>query len=200
MFERLVVATLMLLVAGNALAETCEEKFARLEIEGNAEKAPVRLTITSEMPGGQVMRNYHYSDGNGDGMSEMIEPENMPWSLFIGNNMYSSTDKGKTWSLMNTWDKEKQTADMKETMYNDMASASGIVCGEETLNGTAYDTVEGRYKSSALQGADHFSKFWVSRDDGRIVRKDTVADSAGGIYKTSQLIEPWPDFVLPKPE
>ena len=193
-------ALMSVVMALPAFAETCEEKFARLEIEGNAEKEPVRLTITSEMPGGMVMRNYHYSDANGDGMSEMIEPENMAWSLFVGNDMYSSNDKGKTWSHMNSWDKEKLAADAKVTLRKDMETASGIACGEESIEGSAFDTVEGTYKSTALQGANHWSKFWVSRDDGKIVRKDSIVDGAGGQYKTSQLIETWPDFVLPRPE
>jgi len=185
---------------GPAMAESCEEKFARLEIEGNNDNIPVRITITSEMPGGQITKNYHYSDENRDGMTEMIDPVDMPWSLFIGNDMYSSNDKGKSWSHMNTWDKEKSSADMKTKMRADMATASGIVCSEEDLEGTTYETVEGTYKSTMLQGANQWSKFWVSQSDGKIVRKDNVTDSAGGQYKSSQLIEPWSGFVLPNPK
>ena len=183
-----------------AAAESCEEKFARLEIDGNGEGTPVRITITQEGPDGKVTKNYHYSDANGDGMSEMIDPADMPWSLFIGNDMYMSNDKGKSWSHMNSWDKEKSNADRKAAMHQDMAAATAITCGTEALDGTEYDTVEGSYKSSMLQGGKIWSKFWVSQDDGTIVRKDGISYSAGGEYKSSQIIEPWPDFVLPKPE
>jgi hypothetical protein len=183
-----------------AQSETCEEKFARLEIDGNDDNTPVRITITSETPGGQVTKNYHYSDANRDGMTEMIDPADMAWSLFVGNDMYSSNDKGKTWSHMNTWDKEKSTADMKTGMRNDMATASGIACGEEELDGTLFETVEGSYGSSMLQGAKTWSKFWVSQSNGKIVRKDGITESAGGQYKSTQIIEPWPDFVLPNPK
>ncbi|MFZ1813063.1 MAG: hypothetical protein WBO55_05290 [Rhizobiaceae bacterium] len=182
-----------------AIAETCEEKFARLEVDGNSSNTPVRLTITTQTPGGQITKNYHYSDEDHNGMTEMIDPVDMAWSLFIGNDMYVSNDKGKSWTHMNTWDKEKSTADRKAQTRADMATASGITCGEEELDGTKFDTVEGAYKSTMLQGANRWVKFWVSQSDGEIVRTDDVTDSAAGQYKSTQLIEPWPDFELPKP-
>ncbi len=196
---RTLLALLALAAGQPALAETCAEKYARLEVLGNEDTLPVRLTITSQAPDGTVTKNYHYSDVNRDGMTEMIEPADMAWSLFIGNDMYVSNDKGKSWSHMNSWDKQKAAADTRAMMQKDMEGATDIACGEDSPDGTVHDTVEGRYNSTMLQGAPQWSKFWVSRETGRIVRKDSITDSAGGQYKTTQIIEPWPDFVLPKP-
>lgn len=191
---------LLLLTASAGTAGECEDRFSELLINGNADQGPVRIHITQEIVGGQTTINYHYSDGKFNGMTEMIDPVDMPWSLFIGDKMYMSNDKGKSWSFMNSYDAKKGRADMKVAMTKDAGEASEIVCGQEVVDGVSYETVEGNYKSSMINGAAIFQKYWVNAASGWIEKSFMHTKMSGFESKTMQVIEPYTDFVLPKPE
>jgi len=198
-----VIAALLLAVMGqSAFAETCEDGFARLLAERNPDRGPVRIHIFQEIVGMMKSENYHYSMGNGtmDGMTEMIEPENMMWSLFLGNKMYSSSDKGKTWDFVREMDAASDPEAVKAKLREDAKTASGVACASEELDGKAFDTVEGDYVSSMLQGASVHQKYWVEPDTG-IIGKVTTNTKAQGVESNfTQIIEPWTDPKLPTPE
>lgn len=183
-----------------AFADPCHDRFTELLIGGNQKMGPVRLHITQEIVGGKTSLNYHHSDGEGNGMTEMIEPVDDPWSLFIGDNMYRSDDKGKSWSFINSYDAEKSLADMKVAMTKDAAEAMGVACSEEDLEGVAHEVVEGNYNSTMASGASIYQKYWVNPQTGWIVKSYGHTKSGGFESKTTQLIEPSPDLVLPKPK
>lgn len=196
------IASLCLVLAGTGLsrAETCAERFAALLTDQSPRKIAVRMhntTVMHEMA--KTMTNYHYSDTNGDGMSEMIDPPDDPWSLFIGDNMYMSKDKGQSWSFMNSYDKKTYMADYMVTFKQDLAAGRDFACGEEELDGRMVETVEGTYISTASQGAEIRQKLWIDRETGLTVKSYLRSDGAGGIIETTSLIEPWPDLVLPTP-
>lgn len=191
---------LVLATSSTTMAGPCEDRFAELLVNGNADQGPVRIHITQEIVGGQTTKNYHYSDGKFNGMTEMIDPAEMPWSLFIGDKMYMSNDKGKTWSFMNSYDAEKGRADMKVALSKDGAEATDVVCGKEDADGVSFETVEGNYKSSMSGGAAIFQKYWVNTASGWIEKTFMHTKMSGFESKSTQVIEPYSDFVLPKPE
>ena len=141
--------------AHSVLAETCEEKFVRLLVDGNPDFGPMRLHIFSEIKGVQKSEGYHYSKGDGsiDSMSTTIEPENTPWSLFLGMKMWMSTDKGKSWNFVRELDAQSDPKAVKEALRKDAGTAANVACGEEEIDGVAHEMVEGDYNSSGLQGA-----------------------------------------------
>lgn len=183
-----------------ASADPCNDRFAELLVNGNQEMGPVRIHLTQEIVGGNTSLNYHYSDADGNGMTEMIDPAGDPWSLFLGDKMYRSDDKGKTWSYMNSYDAEKSRKDVKSALTNDLASASGVMCGKEDIDGVSHEVVEGSYLSSMLSGGAVYMKYWVNPEKGWVVKSYSHIQSGGFESKTTQLIEQAPDFVIPKPE
>lgn len=195
-----ILALLLIICTGSAYADSCHSRFVELLVNGNQKVGPVRIHITQEIVGGKTSLNYHHSDGNGNGMTEMIEPAGDPWSLFLGDKMYVSNDKGNNWKYMNSYDAEKSRADTKSALTKDAAKATGISCGEEEFNGTAHEVVEGNYISTMVAGAAIYEKFWVDRQTGWIVKSDRHIKSGGFESNTTQVVELAPDLILPKPE
>ena len=188
--------------AHSVLAETCEEKFVRLLVDGNPDFGPMRLHIFSEIKGVQKSEGYHYSKGDGsiDSMSTTIEPENTPWSLFLGMKMWMSTDKGKSWNFVRELDAQSDPKAVKEALRKDAGTAANVACGEEEIDGVAHEMVEGDYNSSGLQGAVAHQKYWVNPESGLIAKTFTATNANGMESEFTQFIEPWPELVLPNPE
>jgi len=195
-----IFALIFVTCTGSAYANSCKNRFVELLVNGNQKMGPVRIHITQEIVGGKTSLNYHHSDGDGNGMTEMIEPAGDPWSLFLGDKMFMSNDRGKNWKFINSYDAEKSRADTKSAMTKDAAKADGLSCGEEDFNGTSHEAVEGNYISSAISGASIHEKFWVNRQTGFIVKSFRHIKSSGFESKTIQLIELAPNLVLPEPE
>ncbi|PHR96778.1 MAG: hypothetical protein COA78_28330 [Blastopirellula sp.] len=196
----LIFALLFVISIAPASADTCQDRFTELLVPGNQKMGPVRIHLTQEIVGGKTSINYHYSDGKISGMTEMIDPANDPWSLFLGDNMYRSNDKGKTWSFMNSYDSKKSLADTKKSITSDAAKASGVACGKEEYEGISHEVVEGNYISSMSNGAAIYEKLWVNPSTGWIVKSYRHIKSGGFESKTTQLIELFPNLTLPKPE
>ncbi len=126
-------ALIFVTCTGPANANSCKNRFVELLVNGNQKMGPVRIHITQEIVGGKTSLNYHHSDGDGNGMTEMIDPAGDPWSLFLGDKMYMSNDRGKNWKFLSSYDAEKSRADTKSALTKDAATADGISCGEEEL-------------------------------------------------------------------
>ena len=195
-----IFALSIVITATPAFANPCHDRFAELLVPGNQKTGPTRLHITQEIVGGQTSLNYHYSDGKGNGMTEMIDPADQPMSLFLDDNMYSSTDKGKSWSFMNSYDAKKSLADMKKNLTNDAAKATGVLCGREEYKGALHEVVEGNYKSTMVSGSQIYQKYWINEQTGLMVKSYSHLKGNGFESKTTQVIEPYPELKLPNPE
>ncbi len=84
--------------------------------------------------------------------------------------------------------------------WADAAKATAVVCGKEEYNGASHEVVEGTYQSSMISGAEFYQKYWINAQTGVIVKSFSHLKSTGFESKTTQLIEPYPDLKLPKPE
>lgn len=200
MMRLALLALILVTCTGSAFADSCQKRFADLLVNGNQKMGPVRLHITQEIIGGKTSLNYHHSDGDGNGMTEMIEPANDPWSLFLGNKMYVSTDKGNNWKYLSSYDAEKSRADTKSAMTKDVAKATQLSCGKEDFNGSPHEVVEGKYISSMVSGAEIYEKLWVDLKTGWIAQSYRHIRSSGFESKTTQVVELSPNLKLPDPE
>jgi hypothetical protein len=198
---KLSAITLALITASSiANADSCLDRFAQLVVNGNPDIGPTRLHITQEIVGGQNSLNYFHSDGQGNGMTEMIDPVDSSWSLFLGDNMYVSQDKGQSWTFQSSFDAEKGRADAKAALAKDVETASDLSCGTQTLNDVDHEVVAGTYQSSAIAGAEIHETLWVNPGTGLIAQSYRHLKMSGFESKTTQVIELSPDLVLPQPE
>lgn len=198
---RLSIFTLIFVsCTSSAHADICQNRFAELLVNGNQRMGPVRIHITQEIIGGKTSLNYHHSDGEGNGMTQMIDPAGDPWSLFLGDKMYRSDDEGTNWNYINSYDAKKSRVDVKLALKNDAASATGFSCSEDEFNGTSHEIVEGNYVSTMIAGAAIYDKFWVSLQTGWIVKSYRHIKSDSFESNTTQVIELAPKLILPKPE
>jgi len=198
----LAVKTLLvsgLLLAGTqfALADACKEKFIELMTDRTT-KEPTRIFITQEIKGGAKTVNWNYQDGKGNWMTEMVEPANAQWSMGLNNVLYTSTDKGETWTRVR--DMEEQNDAHQKSLDERAATVENAVCGEEELDGVMHQTVEADYKMLGSFEADIHDKFWVNPDDGYVPKLETTMTSTTFESFLVQLLEPAPDLVFPTPE
>ncbi len=192
-------ALLLFASAPTALAETCHEKFVRLLVHGNGADTPVKIHVTQEMKGGKPTTNYNHQIGPDHWMTEMIEPANASWTLVHDNTMYSSTDKGKSWQKVRTLDAAHSPEAVAKALQEDAKTARNAACGEDEVDGVAFDTVEADY--TAFQGQyTYHNRYWVDRETGWIARATYKTVGPNFEMFTTQVIEKAPGLTLPTPE
>ncbi|HOV04088.1 MAG TPA: hypothetical protein PLJ34_04730 [Hyphomicrobiales bacterium] len=187
-------------VSGPGLADECRDRFASLLAKGNPDDVAVKTHITQKVGGAPETRNYNYWDGTGDWMSEMIEPDNIPWSMARGDTLYMSTDKGKSWSKVRTLDAEQNKEDVDARRAEEAKTVRNTTCGEEEIDGVRYRVVEGDYTSMLPITYEHHNKYWLEPDTGWIARVSYETIGQGIEFSVLQVVERAPDLVLPKPE
>ncbi|MEZ5841377.1 MAG: hypothetical protein R3D02_13435 [Hyphomicrobiales bacterium] len=185
--------------AGTGHAETCEERFARLVVDGYGEAGPVKILAVQEMKGAKPTRNWNYQLAPDHWMSEMIEPENLPWSMVHKSAMFASYDKGKSWQKIRDIDSAAETEAARKGRLADIESARNAACGEETFEGVAYETVEGDYTATSTGGYENHHKYWIVPATGWIERAVYRMAGNGFEITTTQTIEKAPDLKLPTP-
>jgi hypothetical protein len=190
----------LIFCASVAQSETCQDQFTALLIKGNQGVGPTRMHITQEIVGVRTSITHHYDNGDGNGMSEAVDPESDPWTLFANDKMYMSHDKGTTWGFVTDFDGEKGRADHKLAMSKDAQTARDVTCSQDQLNNANNDVVEGTYTSTMLAGAEVYEKFWIDQETGFIAQSYRHVKSVGSETKTTQVVTLNPDFVMPKPE
>ena len=181
------------------LAESCQEKFAQLLIHGNGPH-PVTTRITSEPKGGKVSRNDFFFKTTGHWMTVMTEPANQPITLAYKNNMYTSSDKGKSWKKIREMDSEKNRLDNIRNQQANAKTIQNAACGEEMFDGVMHDTVEADFDTVQQYKSSNHYKYWVNRETGWIPKVTFTSKSSGYESFTTQLVEKTPDLQLPTPE
>ncbi len=193
----LVAAIVLFTGTQSAIAEDCKEKFIRLMSDRTA-KAPTKIHIVQEIKGGAKTVNWNYQDGKGNWLTEMVEPANSSWSMGLDNVLYTSSDKGKTWTKVR--DMGDQNAEHQKSLDERAATVENAVCGTAEIEGVMHETVEADYKMQGAFNADIHDKFWVNAETGYTPRLETTMKSSAFESFIVQKLEPAPDFVMPKPK
>ena len=197
---RLISTAIVFLFSISPLAaQDCPERFAEL-LKGQLHKGGVKIHVTQTIVGGMTSTNWHYNTGDGHWMTEMIEPENMAWSLMHDNKFYTSSDRGKTWTFVRAMDDAGNNENAKKQAEMNAETATNQQCGQEEVDGKMLETVSGTYISSAMQGAEIDQKYWVEPDSGWIARSTMHVKGNGFEMKTDQLLEPAQQLSLPVPQ
>ena len=123
----LILATALLLSSTQfSAAETCQEKFVRLLVDGNA-NVPTKIDIVTEPKNGAVTKNEFFYQKTGHWMTVMTEPV-QPITLAYNNTMYTSSDKGKTWKKIRSMDSEKNEKIGRENRVDNAKTVKNAVC------------------------------------------------------------------------
>lgn len=193
-------ASLVLLVATAqpGLAETCQERFVRLMIDGNGD-GPVKIHVTQEIKGGPTSTNWFFQADPGHWMTQPIEPAGQPWVLTYEDVMYTSTDGGKSWTKLRDLDSAQNAESAKANMRENAATTRNAACGEDTIEGTGYDTVEADFDTLQNFKTENHFKYWVARDSEFIARVTYAMKGAGFESLTTQVLETAPGLTLPTP-
>lgn len=180
-----------------ALADDCRDSFIALMTDRTT-KEPTKILVTQEIKGGMKTVNWNYQDGQGNWLTEMVEPENAQWSMGLDNVLYSSTDQGKTWVKVR--DMEEQNDDHQKSLDERAATVKNPICGKADLDGIAHRTIQADYKMLGSFDADINDKFWVNAETGYVTRLDTQMKSAAFESSITQVMEPAPDLKMPNPQ
>ena len=181
-----------------ATADECLDRFVKI-LTDVSEKGPVKIRVTQQYKGAPAMENMHYSLNSGHWMTKMLKPASAPWSLGYRSVLYTSTDRGKTWKKARVMQGQSPQAKLKALQEN-AKTARNARCGQETLDGAAFDTVEGDYTHQQGMKIEYHNKYWIRKDDG-FIRKAVYTFKARNISgRTTQLINKAPDLTLPRPE
>jgi len=198
---RTVTAAIVLSLAAvqPGVAETCQERFTRLLIDGNGDD-PVKIHVTQEIKGGATSKNYFYQRVPGHWMTEMIEPADQDWALTHDNVLYTSSDKGKSWKKARAVDSAATAKASKESLMESAKTVTNAACGQEELDGATYDTVEADFETlRGFKTKNHY-KYWVDPASGYISKATYDVKAKGFESFTTQLVAPAPDLTLPTPE
>ncbi len=180
---------------GPAMADSCKEEFIEL-MTNRTTTEPTRIHVVQDIRGAAKTVNLNYQDGKGNWRTEMLEPENAPWSMGIGNVLYTSSDKGKSWQKVREMDDANAAHDA--TMADRVSTVSNVQCGEEELDGVIHRTVEADYKMAGSFEADIHDKFWMNPETGYVPRLETTMKSASFESFLIQNLEPAPDLTFPQ--
>lgn len=193
-----VTGMLAIIAVQPASAETCQETFVRLLVEGNGD-GPVKIHATQEIKGAPASTNYFYQAAPGHWMTEMIEPANQPWVLAHDDVMYTSADKGKTWTKLRDMDSAGNEDQARKNLEENAATARNAACGTEQIDGATYDVVEADYDTLQNFKTENHNKYWVDPQSGFIARAIYEMKGQGFESVTTQLIEAAPGLELPTP-
>lgn len=197
--SRLFLAALCASVAAlPAAAETCEETFVRLLVGGNS-VGPVKIHVTQQIAGAPASTNWSYQVTPDHWMTEVIEPAGQPWVLAYADVMYTSADKGETWTKLRDIDSAGNADGAKAAMAENAATTRNAVCGEEELDGVTLQTVAADFDMLQNFRTENHHTYWVD-PDGFIVKAVYEMKASNFQSVTTQLIERAPDLSLPTPQ
>lgn len=190
--------SLAVLLSGPARADDCTDRFAELLVEGNGD-VPVTITLRQRFKGAPETVNEFRADGEGNWITEMIDPPSMPWSMVRDDVMYTSSDQGKSWTKLREVDSAADSENARAMLRQDAATVRDTACGEEEIDGVSHEKVEGTYISSMLQGAEVTNVYWVN-SDGWISRHTSRVVSSSFEMETEQVMVPGLKAEVPVPE
>jgi hypothetical protein len=187
-----------LLSPSAAVADPCRESLVRemsRPMKGQASKS----TITTVTSGQKPMINYHFSNGSGDWLTQVIDPPGMPWSLAVGDVLYASSDKGKTWKKVRELNDPGHDPEVVLKQQADVArSAQNIACGFEEIDGVRLEKFEGDLVYPQMNMTTR-QTLWIHPATRQAVKTFSVMRMSGMETAVTQSIEYLSDLTLPKP-
>jgi hypothetical protein len=132
-------------------------------------------------------------------MVKMTNPKG-DWILTYDGTMYQSSDEGKTWKTIRSFDKNETRASGIKSVKEQAGTVRNAKCGEEALDGVKHEMLEADTTNLAAEFDVH-TKYWVNRgDDDFVTRADMTMKTDSYEVFTRQVWKPAPGLTLPVPK
>jgi hypothetical protein len=174
--------------------DTCRERFARY-LMGTVDGAPGQARISIQM-GATSFENEFLFISQDHNLFRPIRPAGQPWILVFNGGRYQSTDRGGSWSRLQSFDPSEARARALAEVGAQVASATDVICGEDVLDGVAHDTFEA---TLAAAGTNMQNRYWVSRSSRTTTRTLSTSRLGNATIVTTQEWRPAPNLSLPSP-
>lgn len=191
------LAALIALFSQQANAEPECAEAVRALIQGSPSlQGPVSSRSTTTMAGGQTMVTLGLTEGK----NHLSMDENgSPLSLFRNDKFYTTTDNGKSWTLVQTYSQDVMDQ-TREGLATQAENAKNIVCqfGID-LDGKTVNHYVADYAIHNT-GTPVHSEYWVDAETGFPWKSLTISDPGGNEIVIEQISEPAPGQTPPDPE
>jgi len=192
------LATLaVLLTNATARADDCKDRLVHL-IGGSVEARPARGLLKSEIKGGPTSENEFLTMANDHNLFKPIKPANMDWVLTYKGGRYTSSDQGKSWKKVQSFDPDEAQAAARKSVSEQAQSAKNVTCAEGTLDGKTYDTIEAELSLPGSPATMH-NKYWIDRNADFVVKSTSLTKMQGFESLTTQTWQLADDLSLPTP-
>jgi hypothetical protein len=193
-----IVAGLALATAGvPAHAEACRERFVRYLV-GTPDGPPGQARIVIQM-GPTSFENEFLFLSQDHNLYRPIRPAGQPWILVHDGARHQSTDQGRTWSRLQSFDRLEARAQAVAAVRAQAETAKDVRCGEEQLDGVMHDTFEATLAVPGGDGAESRNRYWVARGTAAATRTISTSSMDGMTMVTTQDWKPSSQLTLPKP-
>ncbi|MEO0636604.1 MAG: hypothetical protein AAFY73_08145 [Pseudomonadota bacterium] len=167
--------------AASASESTCLERWARHYV-GVPQTERFQYETEQTIKNGPTMRTVFRQIDSTHWMTEAVDPDSLAWTLSHSGTMFTSSDKGKTWSVLRTIDEAENAAGRKR--YEEQAkSATDAICDQETVDGVTYERLAANFMSEiGLKTQNRFT-YWVDEATGQVMisRYETEAESFSSV-------------------
>jgi hypothetical protein len=203
--KRLAATTLLILAASGVVPVSaddaaCAKRIGDLLKRSVSDVRPGRATMTIEMKGAPAMVSEYLLAGPSHGLHKPVSPPSPSWTLTTPGAMFQSTDGGKTWKKVRTFDAAAQKAQTEKTVAAQAQSITEAVCGNEPIDGVAHDKLEATITNPPPGEFKMRNTYWMNSETGFISKTIMRVVSGGPKSVTTQEWTPAPGLKLPKPE
>ena len=189
-------AALLLALSASALAEDCAERFARLHIWWYENPTSGIARVVAEPKGQPKSDGEMHFVANGHYMLKQFVP-NGGWYLTHDGTTWQSTDEGKSWKKLYSFNQEDTWKAGLETVKQQSSTVRNAVCGKDEVDGELVDTLEVDMTNTVNATFEIHEKVWVRRSDERSVRCEMLTTGLGPDTFTTQTWKQVPELFIP---
>ncbi|MET1415944.1 hypothetical protein ABVF61_26985 [Roseibium sp. HPY-6] len=181
-----------------AFADACSSRFTEIYMQLDQGVA-TKTVATTQFKGAPATVNDFLYLSQDHHMTVPTDPAG-PWVLTYQNVMYQSPDEGKTWSKVRDLDSAQNAEGAIAAKKANAETIRNAECGEDTVDGVPLEKVAADLTVSQGMITENRYTYWLTRDEGFIVKAVYETTAPNFEMVTTQTIEPAPELSLPTPE
>ncbi|MEO0976320.1 MAG: hypothetical protein AAFY24_03645 [Pseudomonadota bacterium] len=192
------VALLLAGLSQPAFADDCTARFTEIYMQLD-QGVPTKTVATTQFKGAPATVNDFLYLSQDHHMTVPTNPAG-PWVLTYQNVMYQSADEGKTWAKIRDLDSAQNADGAIAAKKTNAETIRNAACGEDTVDGTVLEKVAADLTVSQGMVTENRYTYWLSRENGFIVKALYETTAPNFEMVTTQTIEPAPEMTLPTPQ